>query len=257
MNEKDFNEPILNSEIENKYLNLVKKKRVFDASVNEISQLMDNLTLDESSNISLITSKFENIKNQMDKILKGINSLNNLIPDENLSDTIKLQTFSEQISKKFKKANTKFQNIIINAKKNLEDQLSMNSDLSTAEKSDEISTVYNLKKELQVQDPFVNKNKIDKIKRAKEEYQKIYDITKSLNQLSEEIKFNAINQDRQIEIIEYNNNDIEENINKGNDEIKKYKENHNEDLDNYFMYIGFLIFIIFIFGIMTYYKYVY
>jgi len=257
MNEKDVNEPILNSEIENKYLNLVKKKRVFDASVNEISQLMDNLTLDESSNISLITSKFENIKNQMDKILKGINSLNNLIPDENLSDTIKLQTFSEQISKKFKKANTKFQNIIINAKKNLEDQLSMNSDLSTAEKSDEISTVYNLKKELQVQDPFVNKNKIDKIKRAKEEYQKIYDITKSLNQLSEEIKFNAINQDRQIEIIEYNNNDIEENINKGNDEIKKYKENHNEDLDNYFMYIGFLIFIIFIFGIMTYYKYVY
>jgi len=257
MNEKDFNEPILNSEIENKYLNLVKKKRVFDASVNEISQLMDNLTLDESSNISLITSKFENIKNQMDKILKGINSLNNLIPDENLSDTIKLQTFSEQISKKFKKANTKFQNIIINAKKNLEDQLSMNSDLSTAEKSDEISTVYNLKKELQVQDPLVSKNKIDKIKRAKEEYQKIYDITKSLNQLSEEIKFNAINQDRQIEIIEYNNNDIEENINKGNDEIKKYKENHNEDLDNYFMYIGFLIFIIFIFGIMTYYKYVY
>ena len=223
MNEIDTNEPILYSEIEDKYSNLLQKKRIFDTSINEISQLMDNLTFEESSNVSLVKTKFENIKNQMNKILKSINALTNLIPDEDLANLIKLRTLSEGISKKFKRANTKFQNTILNAQKNVDDQLSL-SDISTIDKSSEVSmnNILKLKKDLQpqAQNPLINKNRIERLKKIKKEYQQIYDITNSLNKLSEDIKINTLSQDQQIEIINNNLEDIEENINKPSNNIK-------------------------------------
>ena len=258
MNEIDTNEPILYSEIEDKYSNLLQKKRIFDTSINEISQLMDNLTFDECSNISLVKTKFENVKSQMDKISKGINSLINLIPDDDLANLIKLRNLSDGISKKFKRANSKFQNTIINAQKNVDEQLSINSDISTIDKSSEVSmnNVLNLKKDLlpQTQNPLINKNRIERLKKVKKEYQQIYNITNSLNQLSEDIKFNTLNQDKQIEIISTNMEGIEENINKGNKELKKYKEENMTDNTVYYKYIIGIIFIILLFALLIYYK---
>ena len=190
MNEIDTNEPILYSEIEDKYSNLLQKKRIFETSINEISQLMDSLTFEEPSNITLVKNKFQNIKNQMNKISKGINTLTNLIPDEDIPTAIKLRTLSDSISGKYKRANSKFQNIIINAQKNLDEQLSINSDISTIDKSSEVSLqqALNLKKdllaqtEIQTQNPLINKSRIERLKKVKKEYQQIYDITNSLNQ---------------------------------------------------------------------------
>jgi len=258
MNEIDTNEPILYSEIEDKYSNLLQKKRIFDTSINEISQLMDNLTFNECSNISLVKTKFENVKSQMDKISKGINSLINLIPDDDLANLIKLRNLSDGISKKYKRANSKFQNTIINAQKNVDEQLSINSDISTIDKSSEVSmnNILNLKKDLlpQTQNPLINKNRIERLKKVKKEYQQIYDITNSLNQLSEDIKFNTLNQDKQIEIITTNMEGIEENINKGNKELKKYKEENMTDNTVYYKYIIGIIFIILLFALLIYYK---
>ena len=256
MNEIDTNEPILYSEIEGKYSNLLQKKRIFDTSIKEISQLMDNLTFDESSNISLVKTKFENIKNMMNKISKGINTLNNLIPDENIPTAIKLRTLSDSISNKYKRANSKFQNIIVNAQKNLDEQLSINSDISTVDRSSEISMqqALNLKKDLLAQNPLSNKDRIERLKRVKKEYQQIYDITNSLNQLSEDIKINTLNQDKQIELITDNVDKIEDNIKKGNEEIKKYKEENTTDNSIYYQYIFFIIVIILLFGLLIYYK---
>ena len=256
MNEIDTNEPILYSEIDDKYSNLLQKKRIFDTSINEITQLMDNLTLDESSNVSLIKTKFENIKTQMNKISKGINSLKNLIPDEDLANLIKLSTLSEGISKKYKRANSKFMNAINNAQKNIDEQLSVNSDISTLDKSSEasISNIIALKKDLQTQNPLINKDRIERLKRVKKEYQQIYDISSSLNQLSEDIKFNTLNQDKQIEIISVNINGIDENINKGNEELKKYKEENMVDNTVYYKYIGIIILVIMLFALLIYYK---
>jgi hypothetical protein len=256
MNEIDTNEPILYSEIDDKYSNLLQKKRIFDTSINEITQLMDNLTLDESSNVSLIKTKFENIKTQMNKISKGINSLKNLIPDEDLSNLIKLSTLSEGISKKYKRANSKFMNAISNAQKNIDEQLSVNSDISTLDKSSEVSmsNIMALKKDLQTQNPLINKDRIERLKRVKKEYQQIYDISSSLNQLSEDIKFNTLNQDKQIEIISANINGIDENINKGNEELKKYKEENMVDNTVYYKYIGIIILVIMLFALLIYYK---
>ena len=257
MNEMDSFEPILNSEIEDKYSNLLQKKRIFDTSINEISQLMDNLTFEESSNVSLVKTKFENIKNQMNKILKSINALTNLIPDEDLANLIKLRTLSEGISKKFKRANTKFQNTILNAQKNVDDQLSL-SDISTIDKSSEVSmnNILKLKKDLQpqAQNPLINKNRIERLKKIKKEYQQIYDITNSLNKLSEDIKINTLSQDQQIEIINNNLEDIEENINKGNKELKKYKEENMTDNTTYYKYIGIILIFILLLGLLIYYK---
>ena len=258
MNDIDTSEPILYSEIEDKYSNLLQKKRIFDTSINEISQLMDNLSFDEPSNISLVKTKFENVRNQMNKISKGINSLSNLISDDDLANMIKLRTLSEGISKKFKRANSKFQNTIINAQKNLEEQLSINSDISTIDKSSEVSmnNIYNLKKDLlpQTQNPLINKNRIERLKKVKKEYQQIYDITNSLNQLSEDIKINTLNQDKQIEIINTNMDEIEANIHKGNKELKKYKDENMSDNTVYYKYIGIIIIVIILFALLIYYK---
>ena len=256
MNEIDTSEPILYSEIDDKYSYLLQKKRIFETSINEISQLMDNLTFEESSNVSLIKTKFENIKNQMNKISKRISNLINLIPDDDVPNAIKLKTLSDSISKKYKRANSKFQNIIISAQKNLDEQLSISSDISTIDKSSDVppSNILKLKSELLVQNPLINKNKIERIKRVRKEYQQIYDITNSLNKLSEDIKFNTLNQDKQIEIISSNIDGIEENINKGNEELKKYKEENLVDNTVYFKYIGVIILFIILFGLLIYYK---
>ena len=256
MNEIDTNEPILYSEIDDKYSNLLQKKRIFDASINEISQLMDNLTLDESSNVSLLKTKFESIKNQMNKILKGISTLNNLIPDEDIPYMIKLRTLSDGISKKYERANIKFQNVINNAQKYLDEQISINSDISTLDKSTDVSpaNIMKLKNELLVQNPLVNKDRIERIKRVKKEYQQIYDITNSLNQLSEDIKFNTLSQDGQIEQISTNIDEIEDNISKGNEELKKYKEENNTDNTIYFKYIVYIIIVIILLAFLIYYK---
>ena len=256
MNEIDTSEPILYSEIDDKYSILLQKKRIYDASINEISQLMDNLTLEEPSNISLIKTKFENIKNQMNKISKGINTLNNLIPDDDIPYTIKLRTLSDGISKKFDRANLKFKNIITNAQKYLDEQLSINSDISTVDKSSEPAqtNIINLKNDLLVQNPLINKNRIERIKKVKKEYQQIYDITNTLNQLSEDIKFNTLSQDRQIELISNNIDGIEENINKGNNELKKYKEENMPDNTDYYKYIVYIIIVIIFLALLIYYN---
>ena len=256
MNEIDTSEPILYSEIDDKYSILLQKKRIFDTSINEISQLMDNLTLEEPSNVSLIKTKFENIKTQMNKISKGINTLNNLIPDDDIPYTIKLRTLSDGISKKFDRANLKFKNIITNAQKYLDEQLSINSDLSTVDKSSEPaqSNIINLKNDLLVQNPLINKNRIERIKKVKKEYQQIYDITNTLNQLSEDIKFNTLSQDRQIELITNNIDGIEENINKGNNELKKYKEENMPDNTDYYKYIVYIIIVIIFLALLIYYN---
>ena len=256
MNEIDTSEPILYSEIDDKYSMLLQKKRIFDTSINEISQLMDNLTLEEPSNVSLIKTKFENIKTQMNKISKGINTLNNLIPDDDIPYTIKLRTLSDGISKKFDRANLKFKNIITNAQKYLDEQLSINSDISTVDKSSEPaqSNIINLKNDLLVQNPLINKNRIERIKKVKKEYQQIFDITNTLNQLSEDIKFNTLSQDRQIELITNNIDDIEENINKGNNELKKYKEENMPDNTDYYKYIVYIIIVIIFLALLIYYN---
>lgn len=263
MNEIDTNEPILYSEIEDKYSNLLQKKRIFETSINEISQLMDSLTFEEPSNITLVKNKFQNIKNQMNKISKGINTLTNLIPDEDIPTAIKLRTLSDSISSKYKRANSKFQNIIINAQKNLDEQLSINSDISTVDKSSEVSLqqALNLKKdllaqtEIQTQNPLINKSRIERLKKVKKEYQQIYDITNSLNQLSEDIKFSTLNQDKQIELITSNIDKIEDNIIKGNEELKQYKENNMVDNSIYYKYIGGIIIFILLLALLIYFKF--
>ena len=256
MNEIDTSQPILYSEIDDKYSILLQKKRIFDTSINEISQLLDNLNLEEPSNVSLIKTKFERIKNQLSKISKGINSLNNLIPDEDFPNIIKLRTLSDGISKKFDRANLKFKNITTNAQKYLDEQLSINSDVSTVDKSSEPSqtNIINLKNELLVQNPLINKNRIERIKKIKKEYQQIYDITNTLNQLSEDIKFNTLSQDRQIELITNNIDGIEENISKGNNELKRYKEENMPDNTDYYKYIIYIIIIIIFLALLIYYN---
>jgi hypothetical protein len=245
-------EPILYAQIEDKFNSLSQKNRIFYTNITEVSQLIDNLNLEEPSNVSLIKTKFENIKNQMSKISKSINNLNNLIPDEDVPMAIKLHTLAEGITKKYKNLNAKFQNIIFNPMKNIDEQISINSDISTLDKSSDIS---NLKNDLLINNnPLVNKDKIERLKRVKKEYQQIYDITNSMNQLSEDIKFNTLNQDKQIDIIDSNFNEIEGNIIKGNDELKKYKEVNMGDNINYYKYIAWILIAIIFLAFLIYYK---
>ena len=75
-----------------------------------------------------------------------------------------------------------------------------------------------------------------------------------MNKLSEDIKVNTLNQDKQIDIIDYNFNDIENNIIKGNEELKKYKEENMGDNLDYYKYIIWIIIAIFFLAFLIYYK---
>ena len=136
--------------------------------------------------------------------------------------------------------------------KNSEELSSVNSDISTNDKSSDIT---NLKNELLiVQNPLINKDKIERLKKVKKEYQQIYDITNSMNQLSEDIKINTLSQDRQIDLIDTNLNEIENNIIKGNEELKKYKNENMGDNLNYYKYIIWIVIAIFFLAFLIYYK---
>ena len=231
-----INTPFLTLEIEEEYFSLLQQKRIFDANIKEISQLTENLSFEESSNVLLLKSKFENIKIQMDKIAKNINYLQNLIPEDDFNMGLKTKILADNIQKKFKKANTKFQNAILFAQNALDEELSFTSDFSTTlEKSSVISDVMN------------NKEKIERLNRTKKEYEKIYNITNSLNQLSEEIKFNTINQGEKIDIIDENMSSVDDNINNGNNELKKYMKNNYDESDFYCKFaVGIAIGVIFL-----------
>ena len=220
-----INTPFLTLEIEEEYFSLLHQKRIFDANIKEISQLTENLSFEESSNVLLLKSKFENIKTQMDKIAKNINYLQNLIPEDDFNMGLKTKILADGIQRKFKKANIKFQNAILFAQNALDEELSFTSDFSTTqEKSSNFS------------DAVINKEKIERLNKAKKEYEKIYNITNSLNQLSEEIKFNTINQGEKIDIIDENMSSVDENINNGNNELKKYINNNSEERNFYYIF---------------------
>ena len=73
--------------------------------------------------------------------------------------TIKLRNLGDEITKKYKNLSIKFQNMIPDSIKNSEELSSANSDISTNDKTSEIT---NLKNDLLVsQNPLVNKEKLN------------------------------------------------------------------------------------------------
>ena len=225
-------EPILYSQIEEKYSDLLEKKRLFYKGITEMNQIIDTMDSEGSKNISLLKTKFNDIENQKNKISEYINNLNNLIPDEDIPMSIKLRNLADIVSNDFRYLNLKFQNIIINTK-NKEEQLQsrLNSDISPNDKS----TDHNLNDET-----ILNK---EKSKTKEKENKQINDVSNSMKQSKEEnIKYNESNQNCQTEIID-SNNFI------GNEELKE----DVEEKYNYNKYIGLIIIFIIIFVFLVYY----
>ena len=230
-------EPILYSQIEEKYSDLLEKKRLFYESMTEINQIIETMNLEESTYISRLKNKFNEIENQKNKISEYINNLNNIIPDEDIPMSIKLRNIADIVSNDFRHLNMKFQNIIINIKKNKEAQLqlSLNSDISTNDKSS---------------DPNLNNEIIsnkEKIKVEEKEYKQINDINNSMNQSNKEN-----NQDEEIEIINSSTDETLENNFIRNESLKEYIE----ESPNYNKYKWLIIIIIFviIFAFLIFYK---
>ena len=227
-------EPILYSQIEEKYSDLLEKKRLFYESVTEINQIIETMNLEESTYISLLKNKFNEIENQKNKISEYINNLNNIIPDEDIPMSIKLRNIADIVSNDFRHLNMKFQNIIINIKKNKEEQLqlSLNSDISTNDKS----SAPNLNNEI-----ISNK---EKIKVEEKEYKQLNDINNLINKEN--------NQDEEVEIIDSNTDETLENNFIRNESLKEYIE----ESPNYNKYKWLIIIIIFviIFAFLIFYK---
>ena len=228
-------EPILYSEIEEKYSILLQTKTLFNSNILEINQIIDNVNIEEPKNVSLIKMKFNDIKNQMNTISEGIICLNNLIPDEDIPMTIKLRDLADNVNKNFANINSRFQTILINKQKNIDEQLqlSLYSDISSNDKS----TDPNIKNDI-----LLNK---DKTKEIEKEYKQICVINNPIYQLNDEIKFDSINQDNQIEIINLNIDEIKDN---------NYKIEDSEDNINYYKYIRWIVICIIILAFLIYYK---
>ena len=228
--------PFIDSEIEEKYFQLLQQKRIFDINIKEIDQLTEKLSYEDPSNILLLKSKFENIKTQMNKISKKINTLENIIPEDNFNMNIKIKVLLNKIQIKYKKASMKLKNSIINAQNCLEEELSFISDFSTQEKSSNNSILH--------------KEKIDKLNKTQKEYEQIYNITNTLNQLSDEIKFNSINQEDKINMSDVSISYAEDSITSGNNELKNYHENGNDNNFYYKVSLGIGIGILMLFIII-------
>ena len=228
-------EPILYSEIEEKYSILLQTKTLFNSNILEINQIIDNVNIEEPKNVSLIKMKFNEVKNQMNTISEGIICLNNLIPDEDIPMTIKLRDLADNVNKNFANISSRFQTIMINKQKNIDEQLqlSLYSDISSNDKS----TDPNIKNDI-----LLNK---DKTKEIEKEYKQICVINNPIYQLNEEIKFDSINQDNQIEIINLNIDEIKDN---------NYKIEDSEDNINYYKYIRWIVICIIILAFLIYYK---
>lgn len=228
-------EPILYSEIEEKYSILLQTKTLFNSNILEINQIIDNVNIEEPKNVSLIKMKFNDIKNQMNTISEGISCLNNLIPDEDIPMTIKLRDLADNVNKNFANISSRFQTIMINKQKNIDEQLqlSLYSDISSNDKS----TDPNIKNDI-----LLNK---DKTKEIEKEYKQICVINNPIYQLNDEIKFDSINQDNQIEIINLNIDEIKDN---------NYKIEDSEDNINYYKYIRWIVICIIILAFLIYYK---
>ena len=228
-------EPILYCEIEGKYSILLQTKTLFNSNIIEINQIIDNVNIEEPKNVSLIKMKFNDIKNQMNTISEGISCLNNLIPDEDIPMTIKLRDLADNVNKNFANINSRFQTIMINKQKNIDEQLqlSLYSDISSNDKS----TDPNIKNDI-----LLNK---DKTKEIEKEYKQICVINNPIYQLNDEIKFDSINQDNQIEIINLNIDEIKDN---------NYKIEDSEDNINYYKYIRWIVICIIILAFLIYYK---
>lgn len=226
-------EPILYSQIEEKYSDLLEKKRLFYESVTEINQIIETMNLEESTYISLLKNKFNEIENQKNKISEYINNLNNIIPDEDIPMSIKLRNIADIVSNDFRHLIMKFQNIIINIKKNKEEQLqlSLNSDISTNDKSS---------------DPNLNNEIIsnkEKIKVEEKEYKQLNDINNLINKEN--------NQDEEVEIIDSNTDETLENNFIRNESLKEYiEESPNYNKNKWLIIIIFII----IFAFLIFYK---
>ena len=226
-------EPILYSQIEEKYSDLLEKKRLFYESVTEINQIIETMNLEESTYISLLKNKFNEIENQKNKISEYINNLNNIIPDEDIPMSIKLRNIADIVSNDFRHLIMKFQNIIINIKKNKEEQLqlSLNSDISTNDKSS---------------DPNLNNEIIsnkEKIKVEEKEYKQLNDINNLINKEN--------NQDEEVEIIDSNTDETLENNFIRNESLKVYiEESPNYNKNKWLIIIIFII----IFAFLIFYK---
>ena len=127
----------------------------------------------------------------------------------------------------------KFQNIIINIKKNKEEQLqlSLNSDISTNDKSS---------------DPNLNNEIIsnkEKIKVEEKEYKQLNDINNLINKEN--------NQDEEVEIIDSNTDETLENNFIRNESLKEYiEESPNYNKNKWLIIIIFII----IFAFLIFYK---
>ena len=148
--------------------------------------------------------------------------------------SIKLRNIADIVSNDFRHLIMKFQNIIINIKKNKEEQLqlSLNSDISTNDKS----SAPNLNNEI-----ISNK---EKIKVEEKEYKQLNDINNLINKEN--------NQDEEVEIIDSNTDETLENNFIRNESLKEYiEESPNYNKNKWLIII--IIFII-IFAFLIFYK---
>ena len=147
--------------------------------------------------------------------------------------SIKLRNIADIVSNDFRHLNMKFQNIIINIKKNKEEQLqlSLNSDISTNDKSS---------------DPNLNNEIIsnkEKIKVEEKEYKQLNDINNLINKEN--------NQDEEVEIIDSNTDETLENNFIRNESLKEYiEESPNYNKNKWLIIIIFII----IFAFLIFYK---
>lgn len=244
--------PLLLNIAENDMNKLIEDKRIYDASINELENIINTINYKEPSNILQIKQKFNVIENKMKEMYDIIHSIKNFIKDNEKNKLKKIQSISDSINKKFLNANKKFQLAIKNAQIDVQEQI--NSSNSTSSNTIDMNFNNGMEIEIDTSSPNKNKQKLEQLLNAKKEYEQIYEITLKLNQLSKDI-VNSCNEDeKKIEYIEDNLLEFEDNTKKAEIEIDKFKEKSKNSNSFYAKIALLLVIIILILAGIVYYN---
>jgi len=239
--------PLLLNIVENDMNKLIEDKRIYDASITELENIIDTINYKEPSSILQIKQKFNVIENKMKDMYDIIHSIKNFMKDNEKNKLKKIQNISDSINKKFINANKKFQSAIKNAQIDIQEQISSNSTSSNTEDLNNNENEIEMEMETNTNSSNKNKKKLEQLLNAKKEYEQIYDLTLKLNQLSKDIANSCNEDEKKIEYIEDNLIEFEDNIKKADIEIDKFEE---KSKTNKSFYVKIALILIIIIGIL-------
>lgn len=252
----DKKNPLLGETFGKEYERLNEETSTFNTSIEDINKDLDTKSVEDSSNISNLTLKLQNIKSHMERISDKIQYLKNFLKDDTTQNQLlilsKIRIISDNISRKYEEVNKKFTEKIAKAKRKIENEI-LESENAAKNGDDSMNPEF-AGKVFQKLDSKVRIG-IDRLRERHEDLEKISKISYQLLELSRDMRRSAENQGRMVASIEDYITVSNTKINDANEQLNKKIESQSTNVKLYFWIASVLFVIIAIVIVFIYWKY--